>query len=144
MNGPQGLWISCENPWKKHFIRSLKLWSPFYFPINAQEMKFSIKSFFIKFGQILQIFFFTLTKEIHTIWHTTSALGIVSQFHFKYKVNLRKLIKFYSHWYQKTYGFLIILTGIQVNYSAQIDLILEAKFGDNLLWLSGLCKWPSM
>ena len=41
-------------------------------------------------------------------------------------------MNFYSPWnHQKTYGFLMISGGTEVNQFAQVFLILEAKFGDD-------------
>ena len=50
---------------------------------------------------------------------------------------LSEFIKFYSRWnYQKTYGFLMILGGIKVNWFTQICLILEVKLGGDPLFRS--------
>ena len=44
--------------------------------------------------------------------------------------NLSQLPRFYSPWYhQETYGLLLISRGIEVNYFAQIRLMLALKFG---------------
>ena len=49
---------------------------------------------------------------------------------------LSEFIKFYSRWnYLKTYGFLMILGGIKVNWLTQICLILEVKLGDDPLFI---------
>ena len=46
--------------------------------------------------------------------------------------NLSELSNFhFSGNHQKTYGFLVISGGIEINYFARTHLILELKFGDD-------------